>query len=113
MPHLPGGVGLALAFHRAVYTPLAASKALEPVPAKESAGLRLAALALAPVLILLAGEELGRVSGWHTDIPAMLGGAPAATPGFLGLRTDAPYLVVRRAMDAIYGCYLQPGACLA
>jgi len=117
VPHLPLGVGLALLFHRAVFTRLVSSKALVPADAKQASSLspaaRLALLALAPVACLLIGEELSRVSGWHTDIPSMFGAAPAAQPGLYGLRTDMPYLAVRGAMNALYGCYLQPAACLA
>jgi hypothetical protein len=97
VPHLPLGVALAVFFQRAVYNRLVASRALEPVSAPklgvsasiDHPGVRLALVALAPMAALLAGEELARFSGWHTDIPAMLGFQPAAAPGFLGLRHPA------------------------
>jgi len=113
-PHLALGVGLAVLFHRAVYARLVASKALHPIlDAKHSPTARLALIALAPVGFLLVGEELSRLSGWHTDIPGMFGAEPAAEPGLYGLRADMPYLAVRGAMNAVYGCYLQPAAFLA
>jgi len=43
----------------------------------------------------------------------MFGATPTAEPGLYGLRTDMPYLVVRGVTNALYGCYLQPTACLA
>ena len=72
---------------------------------------RLAGLALAPVALLLLGEQLSALSGWQTDVPAMFDATPTTPSAGLRLRSDAPYLAVKSTMNALYGCYLQPASC--
>jgi len=113
VPHLWLGWALAQFFHQRVFLPLEAARVLESPKAFSQSWMRLAILALAPVAMLMIGEQLSVASGWTTDVPAMFAASPNPQSGFYGLRTDAPYRAVRNTMDAVYGCYLQPATCFS
>lgn len=81
--HLPFGLLLALCGHRLVYCWLARHLTSA---APSSLSLRFYVAALAPVLFIIAGEHLHRLSGWNTDVPAMFGFESNPVHGLYGFR---------------------------
>ena len=68
-PHQSAGILLACVAHY-FFKRMEAAKALE---ARINVSVRLALCILAPVVLFQIGEKLAEVSGYNTDIPAMLG----------------------------------------
>merc|ERR1712072_30257 len=68
-PHLPLGYALAYAGQKLVFDRVD----LPSMRPTTSSWQRFYMVAMAPVLFIVLGRELHRVSGWKTDVPAMFG----------------------------------------
>jgi hypothetical protein len=82
VPHLPFGIGLAALFHNYVYKAMQNSGALD---AKPNNAMRMALIFGVPVMLQTIGEGLARISGWHINIPFMLGLDHRMPGGIIGL----------------------------
>jgi len=83
-PHLLFGLLLAYAGQRLIFEPL--THHLSTLEPQTSSWRRFYTAAMAPVLFIVAGEQLHRISGWNTDIPAMFGFEANPVLGLYGLR---------------------------
>ena len=84
-PHCVAGLALAYAGQKLVFEPLTRNlQQLEPCTATWA---RFYAATIAPVVLILVGEELHRVSGWSTDVPAMFGFERNPVLGLYGFRS--------------------------
>lgn len=81
-PHLFLGLLLAYAGQTAVFEPL--TRRLPMLQKSSPSWMRFYATAAAPVAFILAGEQLHRISGWATDVPAMFGFEANPVLGFYG-----------------------------
>jgi hypothetical protein len=83
-PHLAFGLALAAIAQVAVFQTL--TRHLRLLQPKSNSWLRFYAIAAAPLAFIVVGEELHRISGWNTDLPAMFGFETNPVRGLYGLR---------------------------
>lgn len=71
-PHVPLGALLGLLMHYKLFVTMEQNRTMETTK-RIPAFMRILALTICPVVFFAVGQYLEEVSGWHTDIPKMLG----------------------------------------